>query len=116
MNMASDSYGDTVAQSPAHSISDIGSSGSDFASFRTLSEHDRQAIAAVIESKYRIKLAQDQVREDMKVVAEKLGMKLSELNRIITLAMQERERGNVLSHERALIEVAEQVVFTPTAR
>ena len=29
--------------------------------------------------------------------------------------MQERERGNVLMHEKALIEVAEQVVFTPTA-
>ena len=27
-------------------------------------------------------------------------------------AMQERERGNVLLHEKALIEVAEQVVAT----
>ena len=100
----------------ANSISDYGStSGSEFASFRPLSEHDRQAIAAVIESKYRIKLAQDQVREDLKAVAENLGMKSSELNRIIKLAMQERERGNVLLHEKALIDVAEQVVFTPTA-
>jgi hypothetical protein len=112
--MASDSYGETSG--PGHSISDIGSSGSDFASFRSLSEHDRQAIASIIESKYRIKLAQDQAREDLKVVAEKLGMKSSELNRIITLAMQERERGNVLMHEKALIEVAEQVVFAPTAQ
>ena len=100
----------------ANSISDYGSQGSEMASFRTLSEHDRQAIAAVIESKYRIKLAQDQVREDLKAVAGNLGMKSSELNRIIKLAMQERERGNVLMHEKALIEVAEQVVFTPTAR
>ncbi|HEV7390507.1 MAG TPA: hypothetical protein VGO08_02600 [Burkholderiales bacterium] len=93
----------------AHSISDIGTSGSEFASFRALSEQDRQAITAIIESKYRIKLAQDQAKEDLKAVAEKLGMKASELNRIVTLAMQERERGNVLVHERALIEVAEQV-------
>ena len=100
----------------ANSITDYGSSGSDFASFRPLSDHDRQAIAAVIESKYRIKLAQDQVREDLKAVAESLGMKSSELNRIIKLAMQEREQGNVLMHEKALIDVAEQVVFTPTAR
>jgi hypothetical protein len=99
----------------ATSISDYGSSGSAIASFRPLSEHDRQAIAAVIESKYRIKLAQDQAREDLKVVAEKLGMKSSELNRIIKLAMQERERGNVLAHEKALIDVAGQVVFAPTA-
>jgi len=112
--MASDSYSDS--DGTGNSISDIGASGGDFASFRTLADHDRQAIAAIIESKYRIKLAQDQAREDLKVVAEKLGMKSSELNRIIRLAMQERERGNVLMHEKALIEVAEQVVFTPTAR
>jgi hypothetical protein len=45
-------------------------------------------------------------------VAEKLGMKSSELNRIVKLAMQERERGNVLLHEKALIEVAEQVFLS----
>ena len=70
----------------------------------------------MIESKYRIKLAQDQVREDLKAVAENLGMKSSELNRVIKLAMQERERGNILVHEKALIEVAEQVVLTSVAR
>src|ERR1700709_1723093 len=112
--MASDSYSEGGGTTGA--ISDIGSSGSNFASFRTLAEHDRQAIGAIIESKYRIKLAQDQAREDLKAVAEKLGMKSSELNRIIRLAMQERERGNVLVHERALIEVAEQVVLTAVAR
>lgn len=109
-----DSY--TESGGAANSISDYGSQGSELASFRTLSEQDRQAIAAVIESKYRIKLAQDQVREDLKAVAGNLGMKSSELNRIIKLAMQERERGNVLMHEKALIEVAEQVVLTPTGR
>ena len=82
----------------------------EYATFRTLSQNDRQAIGAVIESKYRIKLAQDQAREDLKAVAENLGMKSSELNRVIKLAMQERERGNILVHEKALIEVAEQVV------
>ena len=95
----------------AHAVSDIGRSN-DYATFRTLSEKDRQAIAAVIESKYRIKLAQDQAREDLKAVAENLGMKSSELNRVIKLAMQERERGNILVHEKALIEVAEQVTLT----
>jgi hypothetical protein len=110
-----DSY--TESGGTANAVSDYGSStGSELASFRTLAEHDRQAIAAVIESKYRIKLAQDQVREDLKAVAETLGMKSSELNRIINLTMQERERGNVLLHEKALIDVAEQVVFTPTAQ
>ena len=112
--MASDSYSEGGGTGSA--ISDIGASGSDFASFRTLSGDDRQAIGAIIETKYRIKLAQDQAREDLKAVAEKLGMKSSELNRIIRLAMQERERGNVLMHEKALIEVAEQVVLTPAMR
>jgi hypothetical protein len=97
------------ARGSTFSVSDIGASGRQPASFRALSEHDRVAITAIIETKYRIRLAQDQAREDMKAVAEKLGMKSSELNRIVKLAMQERERGNVLVHEKALIEVAEQV-------
>lgn len=84
--------------------------GTEFASFRALSEHDRQAINAIIQNKDRIKLAQAQLREDVKTVAERLGMKTSELNRIVRLAMQEQERGNALLHEKALIEVAEQLV------
>lgn len=108
--MPTDSYSDSG--STPSSISDIGSSssGSDFASFRALSEHDRAAITALMETRIRIKLAQGQAREDAKVIADKLGMKPSELNKIVSLAMQERERGNVLAHEKALIEVAEQVV------
>lgn len=43
-------------------------------------------------------------------VADRLGIKPSELDRIVRLATQERERGNVLVHEKALIEVAEQLV------
>jgi hypothetical protein len=106
--MPTDSYSD--AASTSSSISDIGASGSDFASFRALSEHDRAAITALIETRIRIRLAQGQAREDAKAIADKLGMKPAELNKIVSLAMRERERGNVLAHEKALIEVAEQVV------
>lgn len=81
------------------------------ASFRTLSEHDRRAIIAVIEAKIRLKLAQAQVREDVKALADRLAMKPAELNRIVRLATLERERGNVLIHEKALIELAEQVIL-----
>jgi hypothetical protein len=84
--------------------------GTELASFRALSEHDRQAINAIIQTKDRIKLAQAQLREDVKTVAERLGMKSSELNRIVRLVMQEQERGNALVHEKALIEVAEQLL------
>ena len=106
--MPTDSY--TDSGSTSSSISDTGSTGSDFASFRVLSEHDRAAVTALIETRMRITLAQGQAREDAKAVADRLGMKASELNRIVRLAMRERERGNVLTHEKALIEVAEQVV------
>ena len=106
--MPTDSYSDSI--STGSSISDHGSSGAELASFRVLSEHDRSAVAAIIETRVRIKLAQGQAREDVKAVAERLGMKPSELNKIVRLAMQERERGNVLAHEKAMIEVAEQLV------
>ena len=105
--MPNDRYADSSSSS---SVSEGSSTGSDFASFRTLSEHDRAAITAIIETKVRIKLAQGQAREDVKAVADKLGMKPAELNKIVRLAMMERERGNVLLHEKALIEVAEQLV------
>jgi hypothetical protein len=85
--------------------------GLEVASFRVLSEHDRRAITGIIEAKMRLKLAQGQIRDDVKTIADKLGIKPSELNRIVALATKERERGNVLAHEKALIEVAEQVVF-----
>lgn len=99
--MPTDSYTDSESSSP--SISDSASSTSDFASFRALSEHDRAAITAIIETKVRIRLAQGQAREDVKAVADKLGMKPAELNKIVSLAMREREK--------ALIEVAEQIVL-----
>ena len=107
--MPTDSYPDSADSNS--SASDSASTGSEFASFRALSEHDRAAITAIIETKVRIRLAQGQAREDVKAVADKLGMKPAELNKIVSLAMREREKGNVLLHEKALIEVAEQVVF-----
>jgi hypothetical protein len=89
---------------------DAANNATNVAAFRALSEHDRQAINAIIQNKDRVKLAQAQLREDVKTVAERLGMKASELNRIVRLTMQEQERGNALVHEKALIEVAEQLV------
>jgi hypothetical protein len=106
--MPTDSYTDSSETSV--SIPEFGSSGRDFASFRALSVDDRAAITAIIETKMRITLAQGQAREDVKVVADKLGMKPAELNKIVRLAMREREKGNVLTYEKALIEVAEQLV------
>lgn len=105
--MSSQAYEPTESTAPTPKIPP----SLEVASFRALSPHDRAAIVAVIETKMRLKLAQAQVREDVKAVADRLGMKPSELNRIIGLATKERERGNVLVHEKALIEVAEQVVF-----
>ena len=107
--MPTDSYS-SDSSATTESFSDSGSSGTAFASFRALSEHDRAAITAIIETKVRITLAQGQAREDVKAVADKLGMKPAELNKIISLAMREREKGNILIHEKALIEVAEQLV------
>ena len=107
--MASDSYHESTSgntESAEGASTAIGA-----ASFRTLTEHDRRSIAAIIDAKHRVKLVQEQVRDDVKAVAERLGMKPSELNRIVRLAMRERERGNVLAFEKALIEMAEQIVF-----
>jgi Fe-S cluster assembly scaffold protein SufB len=106
--VASDTYHDSDSGGVTAAF-ETAATGSDFASFRVLTELDRKAIVAIIESKMRITLAQAQVREDVKEVADRLGMKSSELNRIMRLAIRERESGNVLAHEKALIEVAEQV-------
>ena len=102
---------DSYTESSSAVTAEPPSTGSEFASYRTLAEHDRAAIRAIIETKMRIKLAQGQAREDAKAVADRLGMKPVELNKIISLAMRERERGHVLAQEKALIELAEQLVF-----
>lgn len=102
---------DNRQEGSSESSADSTSVHTSVATFRTLSERDRKAIGLVVESKYRVKLAQDQVTEDVKALSERLGMKSAELNKIIALSMKERERGNVLAHEKALIEVAEQLVF-----
>lgn len=105
--MSTEAYASTEHTPTAAGVA----TGIEIASFRTLSDHDRRTIVAIIEAKVRLKLAQAQVREDVKAAAERLRMKPAELNRIVRLATQERERGNVLAHEKALIELAEQVVF-----
>jgi hypothetical protein len=108
--LASDTYtyrADT-AREPEFPRSGVAQDGGS-ASFRPIPAHERKAITSIIEAKLRLKLAQAQVREDVKTVADRLGMKAGELNRIMKLATQERERGNVLAHERALIAVAEQL-------
>ncbi|HYC47139.1 MAG TPA: hypothetical protein VED01_16825 [Burkholderiales bacterium] len=102
---------DSYTESSSAVSTEIASTGTELASYRALAEHDRAAIRAIIETKMRIKLAQGQAREDAKAVADRLGMKPSELNRIVSLAMRERERGNVLAQEKALIDLAEQLVF-----
>ena len=102
---------DSYTESSSAITSEPASTGSELASYRTLSEHDRAAIRAIIETKMRLKLAQGQAREDAKAVADRLGMKPSELNKIVSLALRERERGHVLAQEKALIELAEQLVF-----
>lgn len=89
--------------------SDSHSIHTDIATFRTLSERDRRAIGVIVESKLRVKIAQGQITDDVKALSERLGMTSAELNKIIALSMKERERGNVLAHEKALIEVAEQL-------
>ena len=48
------------------------------ASFRTLAEHDRKAIKGIIEAKARLKMAQDQLREDSKAIADRLAADLDD--------------------------------------
>jgi hypothetical protein len=80
------------------------------ASIRHISDKDRRAILDICDEQEKLKRRQAQVRDDIKAVALRGGMKTAQLSKILKLVREERAKGNVLTSEQEIIDAAEQVI------
>ena len=72
-----------------------------------LDEKTKSIIEDILNRKTKIALQREDIREDIKAVAERMGVTPAAVNRIMTLADKERSKGDVLHIEREVIDAAE---------
>ncbi len=70
----------------------------------------RDAIEDIINRREGIASMQEQLKEDIKAVAEQLDIKPAKLNRIIGLVEKERQTGEVVQDERGILDAVESLV------
>ena len=66
----------------------------------------RKAIEDVINRRAAIASMQEQLKEDIKAIAEYLDIKPAKLNKIISLVEKKRESGDVVEEERDTLDTA----------
>ena len=72
-----------------------------------LDEKIKSIIEDVLNRKAKIALQKEDIREDIQVVAEQMGVTPAAVNRIMTLVDKERNKGDVLHIEREVINAVE---------
>ncbi len=79
---------------------------------RTLTEAHKKRIRAVIANKAKVKIDQDFLKDDVKAIADELGLKPAKLNEVIALIMLEEGTGGAILEKNTTIDLAEQVLTT----
>lgn len=74
-----------------------------------LSEKDHRAIEDIIERRAGIASIQTQIKDDIKVIADRAGTKATQINRIIALVEKERAKGDIINGERDIIDAAGEI-------
>ena len=72
-----------------------------------LDEKTKSIIEDMLNRKAKIALQREDIRENIKVVAERMGVTPAAVNRIMMLVDRERSKGDVLHIEREVIDAAE---------
>ncbi len=67
----------------------------------------KSIIEDILNRKAKIALRGEDIREDIKVVAERMGVRPAAANRIMTLVDKERSKGDTLHIEREVIDAVE---------
>ena len=75
-----------------------------------LDEKTKSIIEDILNRKAKIALQREDIREDIKVVSERMGVTPAAANRIMTLVDKERSKGDALHIEREVIDAAEILV------
>lgn len=74
-----------------------------------LDKKAKEAIEDIINRREGIASMQAQIKEDIKAVAEHLGVKPAQMTKIIGLVEKERAKGDVIAGERDIIDAAEEM-------
>lgn len=77
---------------------------------RTLTTPQKKMILALVENKNQIKRDQETVKDDTKAIADQLGIKTNEVNRIVSLIIKEQEKGGAIQQEEGILDLANQVL------
>lgn len=77
---------------------------------RVLNGEHKKLILAIVENKQRMKLDQEAIRDDAKNVAERLGLKPADINKVVSLIIKEQEEGGALQDINNITSLAEQVL------
>ena len=77
---------------------------------RTLTEEHKKMIMALVGNKNQLKADQEAIRDDTKGIADKLGIKTGEVNRIVSLVIQEQEKGGAIKDVENILDLANQVL------
>lgn len=79
---------------------------------RVLTEEHKKMIMALVQNKSQLKLDQEAIRDDTKAIADRLGIKPGDVNKIVSLVAREQEKGGVIRGEENLLDLATQVLGT----
>ena len=74
-----------------------------------LDQQDHQIIEDIIHQRACIASMQEQIKDDIKAIAERAGVMASKINKVIVLVEKERAKGDVLKGERGIIDAAETI-------
>lgn len=74
-----------------------------------LNDTAKKAIQDVIERREGANQVLAQIKEDIKAIAERLGVKPAQINKVISLVEKERGKGGVIEVERNIIDAAEDM-------
>lgn len=77
---------------------------------RTLTPEHKKMIMALVLNKNQIKNDSEAVKDDTKAIAEKLGLKTADINRIVSLIVKEQEKGGAIEGETNILDLTNQVL------
>jgi hypothetical protein len=75
-----------------------------------LTDEHKSMIRALIANKQRLKFDQEAIRDDTKAIADALGRKAGDINRLVSIIIAEEEKGGAVKEQNDLLELAEQVL------
>ena len=77
-----------------------------------LTDEHKKALRFLIDEKLAIASRNEQMKEDVKALAETLGTKSGKINKLISLVIQEEAKGGIVREQSSVLEWVEQMVTT----